>query len=108
REDRLAAIEGRQPVAHDLQAESSPGAGGSLGVVRVLDDDAQTITRPARLQPDGSSGGKGRDPVDDGVLDERLQEQRRHQAAPAEGRDLLLHRQALSEADLLYYQVPSR
>src|SRR5438067_1814302 len=27
REDRLAAIEGRQPVAHDLQAESPPPPG---------------------------------------------------------------------------------
>src|SRR5262245_43102770 len=77
RQPRLCAEHGRQPLPHVVEPDAPPRTGRRVRIARVLDRNRQTILLARDVQPNHTTIDQVRDAVRDGVLDERLQHQRR-------------------------------
>ena len=66
-----------QTHLHVFQPHASRAARGSFRIPRILDDNRQAAVLPSRSEPDFTALRKTGDAMFDGVLDERLQQQRR-------------------------------
>src|SRR5947207_3205648 len=108
REDRVAAVESGEPIAHDLEPQAARGPQRRLGIEGVLDHDPQAVAGAPRLQAHLSALRERRDPVHDRVLDERLQEERRNEALLARRLDFFFDEEPVSEADALHLEIALR
>ena len=79
-----AALRG-QPLAQQLEAESDAARARAIGIAGIVERDRQRLAVACRRQPDGAALDELADAVHDGVLDERLQQQRRHEAVDGGG-----------------------
>ena len=73
----------------------------------VIDSDGATEL-DARAHADHAAFGRRLDAMADGVLDQRLQQERRHARRSGLGVELPVHVQAAAEADLLDVEVALR
>src|SRR5260370_31836506 len=64
-EDRVAPVEGREPIAHDLEPQAARRPERGVGIEGVLDHDPQAVGRAPRFQADFSSLPAPPDPVHD-------------------------------------------
>src|SRR5262245_28365691 len=104
-ETRRVTVERSQTPADIIDPETGPPPPGPFRVARIGHLDRQDAAGSTRRQPQRSAAGELGDAVTHGVLDERLQDERRHEAGGGFLVDRLLDRQTRAEAHLLDRQV---
>ncbi len=95
----------RQPAARVLQSDALTARLRAIGIGRILDADAQQAVVCVRGDVDRSAIDHRRDPVPNGIFNQRLQQQRRHETTSCGLIDLDLCRQARAEAHFLDRKV---
>src|SRR5918993_2070464 len=66
---------GHQPLPQQLESQADTARANAIGIAGILDRDGQHEAMTARGHPNRASLHKLRDPVNDRILHERLQEQ---------------------------------
>jgi len=99
---------GGRGTKHRVQALTHVGHAGAVAhrrqrirVTGILNRNRQPIAPPIHIDGDGTAVEHFGDPVGDGILHERLKEQRRHAGRQRRLIDVARHLQSIAEADLL-------
>jgi len=99
------AVAGGDPGLHVGQAEPGAPARARGGVERVLEHDREALARAAGADPHRTPVDEACDAAADRVLDERLQQQRRHPAGGGVTLHGSLHQEPVAEAGALHREV---
>src|SRR5688572_25348326 len=86
-----SAVVIRQTLAQELQAEANAAGARPVWIARVLERDRKRRAAAGGGHPDGSSLDELGDAVRNGVFDQRLQQQRRHQTPGGVGIGVARH-----------------
>jgi hypothetical protein len=94
-----------EAALHVLQPDPRARGRSAFDIERVRDGEDQFWSGFACPNADGPSLEQSGDAVLDGILHERLEQQRRHQRAFEVARQVFTHREPLTKANLLDAQV---
>src|SRR5208282_4830553 len=92
---RLASVARFEALADVRESDAIAAARRSFRVEKVLDDDFERIVAAQRFEPNPAAVDEIGDAVGDGVLDEGLQQKRRHLGAQRFLIDRFLHLEAV-------------